>query len=309
MLEELADASPAKETAVAIGVFDGVHLGHQALVRRTRQEAEARGLASAVVTFRNHPRTVLSPDFEPRYLMDLDHRLEVLRSMGIDLVVAINFTREVSQLRAREFAQRLKDGLRMKLLVSGPDFALGKNREGDLATLSQLGKEIGYKVVCEDFVQEDNFTVSSTAIREALGRGDVGQVHKLMARPFSLVGPVVVGDKRGHLLGFPTANIEVAGDRAMPADGIYATKAVVHGEALDSIAYIGIKPTFDGVKRATEVFIFDFEGDLYGQNLPVEFIAQIRGDMRFSSSNELIDQMNLDVARAREVLADSYVNG
>ena len=226
MLEELAAHPPDRHTAVAIGVFDGVHLGHQALFQTTIAQAQARGLDSAVVTFRNHPLTVLSPTFQPRYLMDLDTRLNAIGSLGIDHTVAINFTREVSQLRAREFVQRLSEGLNMKTLVCGQDFALGKNREGDLETLTKLGEDYGYEVVCQDVIQDADLTVSSTAIRQALTKGNVELAMRLMSRPFRLSGPVVVGDKRGRLLGFPTANVDVPPDRALLADGIYATRVL-----------------------------------------------------------------------------------
>ena len=303
MLEELAGPPPHIHTAVAIGVFDGVHLGHKTLFRRTIEEAKRRGLESAVVTFRNHPLTVLAPNFEPRYLMDLDTRLESIKSVGIDHVVAINFTREVSQLRATEFVHHLSTRLNMKALVCGQDFALGKGREGDVSTLTRLGKVHGYELVCQDVIREGDLTVSSTAIREALSQGNVDLAMRLMGRPFRLSGPVVVGDRRGRLLGFPTANIEVSPDRAALADGIYATRALLDNRTLDSITYIGSKPTFEGETRATEVYIFDFDEDIYGQHLSVDFLALVRSDMRFSGVPELIDQMNQDVKQARKVLS------
>ncbi len=305
MLEELAAPPPDRSTAVAIGVFDGVHLGHQALFRRTIEEARRRGLDSAVVTFRNHPLTVLSPTFQPRYLMDLETRLQAIASFGIDHTVAINFTREVSRLRAREFVEQLSIRLNMKALVCGQDFALGKNREGDVPTLTGLGGDYGYEVICQDVIRNGELTVSSTAIRNALSEGNVELAMGLMGRPFRVSGPVVVGDKRGRLLGFPTANVEVPRDRALLADGIYATRAIVQNRPLDSITYVGSRPTFDGEKRATEVYIFDFDQDIYGQHVGVDFLAQVRGDMRFSGAQELIDQMNLDVAMARKALSAS----
>lgn len=303
MLEELAGPPPDKRTAVAIGVFDGVHLGHRTLFQRTIEEARRRGLDSAVVTFRNHPLTVLAPSFRPQYLMDLDARIEAIKALGINHVAAIDFTREVSQLRAAEFVQQLSGKLKMKALVCGQDFALGKGREGDVPTLTRLGNEHGFDVVCQDVIREGDLIVSSTAIREALAEGDVALAMRLMGRPFRLSGPVVVGDKRGRLLGFPTANIEVSPDRAALADGIYATRALLGSRMLDSITYIGSKPTFEGETRATEIYIFDFDEDIYGQPLSVDFLALVRSDMRFSGVPELIDQMNNDVLAARKVLA------
>ena len=237
--------------------------------------------------------------------MDLDSRLEAIKAVGIDRVITINFTREVSQLRASEFVHQLSTKLNMKALVCGQDFALGKGREGDVPTLTRLGTEYDYELVCQNVIRDGDLTVSSTAIREALSLGDVALAMRFMGRPFRLSGPVVVGDKRGRLLGFPTANIEVPPDRAFLADGIYATRALLDNRLLDSITYVGSKPTFEGETRATEVYIFDFDEDVYGRHLSVDFLALVRSDMRFSGVQELIEQMNNDVAEARKVLAAS----
>lgn len=307
MLEELAVPPPDTHTAVAIGVFDGVHLGHRTLFQRTIEEARRRGLDSAVVTFRNHPLTVLAPSFRPQYLMDLESRLQAIKALGIDHVAAIDFTRELSQLRASEFVGRLCAKLNMKALVCGQDFALGKGREGDVPTLTRLGNRHGYELVCQDVIREGDLTVSSTAIREALAEGDAALAMRLMGRPFRLSGPVIVGDKRGRLLGFPTANIQVPPDRALLADGIYATRAMLGSRILDSITYVGSKPTFEDGTRATEVYIFDFDEDIYGRILSVEFLALVRSDMRFSGVPELIAQMNKDVLAARKVLAANHI--
>ena len=182
---------------------------------------------------------------------------------------------------------------------------MARTARENLETLTKLGKDYGYEVVCQDVIQDGGLTVSSTAIRHALAEGNVELAMRLMSRPFRLSGPVVVGDKRGRLLGFPTANVDVPPDRALLADGIYATRALVKDRILDSITYIGNKPTFDGEKRATEVYIFDFDEDIYGQSIDVDFLAQIRGDMRFSGAQELIDQMNIDVQMARNALSSS----
>ncbi|MFQ5874298.1 MAG: bifunctional riboflavin kinase/FAD synthetase [Dehalococcoidia bacterium] len=302
MIDELLQVSLPRDTVVTIGVFDGVHLGHQDLILRTKGEASERGLLSAVLTFRNHPRTVLTPGFKPRYLTGLEERLELIRSLGVDLGIAIPFTRAVSQLRAREFMSLLKNRLKMRVLVTGPDFALGKDREGDVPSLTRLGKKIGYSVLCVSPTELEGQSVSSTAIREALAAGDVAKAGEFLGRPFNLAGRVVVGDKRGHLLGFPTANLEIDQERAMPADGVYATRAYVGVVPYQSVTYVGPRPTFDGSKHAKEVYILDFQGDLYGERLVIDFIDRLRGDMCFSTPDELIAQMNKDVIRAREVL-------
>ncbi len=294
---------PANDTVVTIGVFDGVHLGHQNLISKTKEEASSRELLSAVCTFRNDPLTVLKPDFKPRYIMGLDRRLELIKSMGVDLVIPIDFTRDLSQLTAREFASLLRENLRARVLVSGPDFALGRSREGDVPTLTRLGEEMGFTVVCLGPTVLEGQMVSSTAIREALNQGGVDKVARLLGRPFSIQGRVVVGEKRGRLLGFPTANIDVTPNRALPADGVYASTVHLGATVRQSITYIGSKPTFDGLKHSKEVYIFDFEGDLYGQELSVDIIAKLRGDIRYEGPDALIEQMNKDVAMARELLA------
>ncbi|MFQ5934487.1 MAG: bifunctional riboflavin kinase/FAD synthetase [Dehalococcoidia bacterium] len=302
VIDDFLQVSLPGDAAVTIGVFDGVHLGHQDLILRAKDEASKRELLSTVVTFRNHPRTVLTPGFKPQYLTGLEERLELIRALGVDLVVPITFTKAVSQLRAREFVSLLKDRLRMKALVVGPDFALGKGREGDLPTLARLGKEMGYSVIRVAFTDLEGQTVSSTSIREALSIGDVARIASLQGRPFRLTGRVVVGEKRGHLLGFPTANLEIDQERALPADGLYATRAYLGVIPYHAVTYIGARPTFAGSTHAVEVYILDFQDDIYGQELTIDLIDRLREDIAFSRSEELIAQMNEDVARAREVL-------
>ena len=303
VIDEFRQVNPAQDTATTIGVFDGVHLGHQSLILRTKEEASARGILSTVVTFRNHPSTVLTPGFEPRYLTGLEQRIELIKSLGVDLVVDIAFTPATSQLSAREFLSLLKDHLRMKVLVAGPDFAMGKGREGDIPTLSRLGEGLGFSLVCVDPTQLASQVVSSTAVRYALAEGDVARASSLLGRPFKLKGRVVAGDKRGHFLGFPTANMDIDPERALPADGIYVTRAYVEDVAYPSVTYIGVRPTFKGLKHSKEVYILDFRGDLYGQDLAIDLIARLRGDVRYSNPEELIHQMNEDVAQARTMLA------
>lgn len=303
MIEELNKVTPSVGTAVTIGVFDGVHLGHQQLIQRTREIAAERGLQTVVLTFRNHPRTVLTPGFKPKYLTAIEERVDLIKSLGIDFVAAITFTKEVSQLRAKEFVSLLQKHCKMEVLVVGPDFALGVNREGDIETLTALGSEMGFSVVPIEFAQLYGQEVSSTSIREALAAGDVVKARSYQGRPFSLTGQVVGGDKRGKLLGFPTANIDVEETRAIPADGIYATRACFAGAEHDSATYIGTRPTFGESNRVIEVFILDFQGELYGQNLTIEFIDRIRGDMAFVNPDDLVTQMKKDVAQAQEVLA------
>lgn len=299
---ELSSVTPAKETVLTIGVFDGVHLGHQHLMKQLREEAGKRGCLSGVITFRSHPRTVLSPGERVSCLSSLEERIERIRAQGVDIVLAISFTRELSQITAREFVELLMKHLRMKALVVGPDFALGRNREGNISFLKKLGREMGFGVTTVDPLKQGNRVVSSTAIRQALAEGDVATAARLLGRPFSLKGPVVRGTERGRRLGFPTANLAFQSDLAIPADGVYATRAYVSEIPRQAVTNIGTRPTFGEETRTIEVYILDFESNLYGQEIQIELIKRLRGEVRFASEEELKTQIKRDVEQARAIL-------
>lgn len=300
--EELARHTPRGQSVCTIGVFDGVHLGHLVLIEHTIAEAKAQGCSSGVIAFHPHPRTVLSPGSEVAVLTTIDERVELIRELGVDLVVPLTFTRELSQLTAREFMSLLQRHLHLKGLVVGPDFALGRGREGSIPVLEELGRELGYSLKSIAFVDEGEERVSSTAIRDALSQGDVGKVAVLLGRPFFLHGVVVHGAARGRMLGYPTANIQPNGGHALPADGIYATRVHVDGVVHGSATYVGTSPTFEAHERLVEVFLLDFEGDLYGKQLKVEWVNKVRDDQRFDSASELQIQMAKDIAQARQLL-------
>lgn len=300
--EELAVFAPERNTLLTIGVFDGVHVGHQHLIGQLRKQAEERGFIGGVVTFRQHPQTVLNPQFGVSYLTTLEKRTKLIRNLGIELVVALSFTPELSQLPAREFILLLKEHLKMRGLVVGPDFALGRGREGDAAYLRNLGLEAGFTVdVVRPFKRNDE-TVSSTAIRNALARGDVAKVTEFLGRNFALSGPVVRGVERGRTLGFPTANLAVNSNQALPADGVYATRVYVGGSAHKAVVNIGQRPTFDEKDRTVEVYLLDFKGDLYGEEIKVELVERLRAERKFDSADELKAQIGKDVERARAIL-------
>ncbi|MDP2949104.1 MAG: riboflavin kinase, partial [Chloroflexota bacterium] len=223
--DELARAAPGRDAAVAIGVFDGVHRGHRYLIGHMVERARQEGLAAIVVTFHPHPRLVVHPQATLTYLCGLEERIELLRALGVDSVAILSFTSELAQLSAREFAALLVDELRLKLLVIGTDFALGRNREGDAQTLTAIGREMGFAVEVVPLLAAASEKVGSSAVRLALTRGDMETVASLLGRPFSLRGPVVAGAERGKSLGFPTANIAFGLDRALPAFGVYVTRA------------------------------------------------------------------------------------
>lgn len=289
---------------LTIGVFDGVHLGHQRLLTHLRDEARRMKWLSGVITFKSHPEVVLSTGHKLLWLNDLETRVGLLRDLGIDVVVALTFSSELAQLTARKFVQLLKDNLKMRGLIVGPDFALGRGREGDADKLRILGKEMGFTVEVIPVVVLDGGVVSSSAIRQSLAQGDVRRVGKLTGRLFSLSGQVVVGDGRGRTLGFPTANLELQADQALPSDGVYATIAHVGHNPMPSVTNIGVRPTFEGDKHLVETYIFDYSGDLLGQKFKIELVDKIRDERRFDDKEELKAQIKRDVEHARRILSE-----
>lgn len=300
--KELANLTPTRETILTIGVFDGVHLGHQHLLSYLLQQAQQRNLLSGVVTFDRHPQTVLSPQIQLPWLTDLEDRTSLLRKLGVELILVLPFTREIAQISARHFIQLLKKHLKMRGLVIGPDFALGKERKGDASQLQALGQEMGFSVEVVSPVVLDGMVVSSTVIREALAYGDMKQVEKLVGRPLSFISQVVPGTGRGKALGFPTANLEVKPEQALPSDGIYATIIQINQKALPSVTNIGIRPTFGGGERIVEVYLLDYQGELYGEKLRINFIDRLRDEKRFENAEALKAQIRRDVAQARLIL-------
>ena len=288
---------------MTIGTFDGVHLGHQQLLQHLKAAASSEGLLSAVLTFRNHPRLVLTPGVSLRYITALDERVALLKGQGIDLVISMDFTEELSLLRASEFASLLSRRLKMKGLIVGPDFALGHNREGDIPALKQLGAELGFWVKPVEPVLVDRIVIRSSVIRSLMAQGDVENASRMLGRWYSLTGTVVEGDHRGRELGFPTANLSVGPDLVIPADGIYATWATVGGQRYQAATSIGVRPTFGVKGRTVEAFIMDFQGDIYGSAVTLEFVRRLRAEEAFSSIEALVKQMNVDVEQAREVLS------
>ena len=301
---DIAGGPPPADTAITIGTFDGVHLGHRHLVRSLTEAAQRQGLTPIVLTFKNSPRSVLNPAAQLSYITDLETRLSLLHQPGIDRVVPVEFTRELSQLSAAEFVDALSKELGMKGLVVGPDFALGHRRQGDVATLREMGKTAGFWVETVNNFSLDDAPVKSSAIRELLGQGQVERVKRMLDRPFSLAGEVETGDRRGRELGFPTANLAPKPSMAVPGDGIYATWAIVDGVRYQGATSIGVRPTFGGSgDRRVETFLLDFSGDLYGKRMTLEFEQRLRGELAFSSVDALVQQMKQDVEQSRAVLS------
>ena len=300
--QALAAAAPDGETVVTIGVFDGVHLGHRHLLERLIQRS-GPGTVPTALTFSNHPSAVLRPGQPVSFLTSPDEKVNLLRECGVGLVIPLEFTMELSQVPATEFAHLLNTHLNLKGLVVGPDFAFGRGREGTAEFLQAIGQELGFWVETVDPLLVDGSPVRSRRIREAIAGGDLETGNALLGRKFRLQGEVVRGDGRGRELGFPTANVNVPDGMLIPADAIYATWALVDGRRLPSATSIGIRPTFGLTERLVEVYIMDFAEDLYGKTIGVEFVERLRGQETFSGIDALIEQVNLDVANARASLA------
>jgi riboflavin kinase / FMN adenylyltransferase len=298
---ELSRIAPGRPCGVTIGVFDGVHRGHQHLIGLLLERARREDLATVALTFNPHPRTVLRPGTAVTYLTSLEERVELLQGQGLDSVGVLAFTSELAQLSAESFLSLLVEELEMRLLVVGPDFALGRNRAGTIGVMREIGERLGFRVEVAPLLAEADEKVGSSAIRQALVAGDVERVGRLLGRPFSLRGPVVAGDRRGRTLGFPTANIAMGLDRALPAYGIYVTRAYVRESAYESCTSIGIRPTFDVEPRpVVETYILDFDEGIYGREMQIDLLHRLRGEERFATAEDLIAQMEKDVRDTRE---------
>ena len=303
---QLAQHRYPNGTAVTIGVFDGVHRGHRHVLGRLGEIARRTGRTAVVLTFRNHPASVLRPDFEARYLTTLDDRLRLIREAGGDLLVPITFDVGLSRLSAREFVFLLNGHLMMKDLVVGPDFAMGRDRDGDVPALTALGAEVGFSLhVVEPLLDDGGQPIRSTHVRDALAKGDVAAAATLLGRNYALSGTVVAGHGRGGPLGFPTANLELPAGMAVPADGIYAAWAHVAGERYMAATSIGVRPTFGAGERTVEAFILDFDGDLYGREVGLEFVGWLRPEERFDTVELLQAQVQRDVGDTRAMLEPS----
>ena len=291
-------------SAVTLGVFDGVHRGHLSLVDALRRRAGAEGLRSVIITFRNHPLSVLRPDFEPAYLCTLSQRLTLLAATGVDEVAAVDFTERTAAVPAADFVEMMCGELGMKALVVRPDFALGRGREGDIDFLGAAGFRTGFDLVVAEPLGHGGRRIDSTGIRRALSAGDVSGAAEMLGRSFELPGKVVPGQGRGGPLGFPTANLSTDDSLAVPASGIYATWArLERGPARVMCATsIGTNPTFGDTGRTVEAHLLDFDGDLYGQSVTLEFVRRLRSEERFGSVRALTEQVGRDVESARAVL-------
>ncbi|MDP6632484.1 MAG: bifunctional riboflavin kinase/FAD synthetase [Dehalococcoidales bacterium] len=303
--KELAEVSPEKDMLLTIGVFDGVHLGHKYLISQLKELADELDLLSGVLTFRQNPREVLSPGTSLPYLTNLAEKVDLLKNERVGEVIPLSFTRELADLTTRQFAGLLKKYLRMSCLLVGPDFVLGKDREGNVDALRVLGEDMGFSLVVVSPLKTDDEVVSSTAIRDALAKGDMKRVTSLTGRPFRLQGRVITGAGRGGGLGFPTANLEVESEQALPGDGVYATWAYINDETYQAVTNVGKNPTFDGQVRTVETYVLNYRGNLYGSELKIEVVERLRGEKKFDGVEELKKQMAEDVKEGEAILSSS----
>jgi riboflavin kinase/FMN adenylyltransferase len=308
VLHHPGDVTATRPCAVTIGAYDGVHVGHRLVIERVRRVAAEQSLASAVVTFDQHPASVVRPESAPRLLTDLDQKLELLGETGVDYVLVVRFDEARSHESAEDFVREVLVGcLNTRAVVVGHDFHFGYRRRGNVPLLQTMGAELGFDVTGLRLFPggPGDLPVSSTRIRELLSAGAVEEATSLLGRPHQVRGVVTRGDQRGRVLGFPTANVAVPDMIAVPADGVYAGWYLrPDGVRRPAALSLGRRPTFytDADLALLEAYVLDFDGDLYGEAARVEFVAHLRGQARFSSVEDLVAQMGHDVVVTRQVL-------
>jgi len=293
----------ARRRAATIGVYDGVHLGHRHVITRLGESAARNGMDLTVVTFRNHPATLLSPERVPPQLSTLAQRLEQFAALGVDVVGLLDFDERLRRLPPEVFvADVLVAALDVGLVSVGEDFRFGYRQQGDVTMLAEMGSRLGFEVDAVPLVG-NSVPFGATQIRRTLAAGDLEAVNHALGRPFQLRGVVVRGDGRGRSIGFPTANLRLAPHQALPGRGVYAVRTGVRAATWPAVANVGVRPTFDGVTETVEVHVLDRTVDLYDRELQVDFIFWIRSERRFAGVDELVTQITQDAELAAEVLA------
>ena len=302
ILSDLPKQAPQRGLCLTIGNFDGLHLGHQALIRRAAEAARERGLDFAAMTFWPHPRALLHPGESRAPLASRAERMRLLEAAGVPLAFELPFTAELAAMSAREFVERRLMPLSLSHLVVGHDFRMGRGRGDGADGLAELGRALGFTLESIPAVEAGGAPISSSRLRAAVAQGDVALARALLGRPHSISGKIVHGDARGRTLGFPTANLgDIEG--LPPGHGIYACVAHVKGKRLPAAVSIGVNPTFNGGKTTIEAFLLEGGGDLYGEAMRLDFIARLRDQRKFPSAEELARQIAIDAAQAREILA------
>ena len=298
---------PYKNAVITIGNFDGVHLGHQALFHEVIEKADAINGTSVVMTFEPHPVRVLKQNGHLALITIYEQKVELIESSGVDVLICVPFTKGFATISAKEFVQDvLLKSIGMKAIIVGKDYTFGKNREGDIDLLKTYAKDLGFDVIVADWIQASKNLpdrISSTRTRELIMEGKVDEAQKLLGRYYQVRGKVITGRNRGgKLLGFPTANITLQNELC-PKNGIYAVTVEYSGKIYQGVANIGFSPTFDDHIFSVEVLILDFNENIYGQKIRVNFVQRIRGEKKFSNIPELSDQIKKDIVRARNILS------
>ncbi len=292
-------------TALAVGSFDGVHLGHRAVLEKLLAVAGERELSPAWITFDPHPRCVLDPVNCPQQITTLEERLSLVRELGVEHAIVLGFTRTLAALPAEEFVRRLLEAMELRVLVAGYDFAFGRGRTGDVAWLREHGSRHGYDVREVAPFRLDGEEVHSSDVRRLVTLGDVEAASRLLGREFALAGLVEPGDRIGHEIGWPTVNLAVPPGKLVPGHGIYAGWAEGPAGEREAAISVGYRPTFDKTDLRVEAYLLDFDGDLYQQRLELRFVARLRDQVKFPDARALSEQIGRDVEATRAVLARS----
>lgn len=289
-------------SVIAIGIFDGVHYGHQQIIQQVLQKAQHLNCKAGILTFQPHPVQVLAPEVMPYLIQTPQQKLKTLKNTGLDFVVEQKFDLNFASLSAKDFfTTHIQKNLNTKALFVGYDFTFGKKREGTIETLEKLCEQAGIELHVVNAQMQNNTLVSSTLIRKLLKEGRVEMADQLLTRPYIMQGTVVKGHNRGTALGIHTANLKALNE-LLPKDGVYATKTIVDGKTYNSVTNIGKNPTFQNTTRSVETHIFDFDQDLYDQEIEVCFFKRIRDEIKFANSNALVKQIQKDIEQAKEIL-------
>lgn len=306
VIDHLESFDKPTYAVVTIGTFDGVHIGHQTILKRLVAEAKKHNGKSILITFWPHPRFILNKDADKlKLLSTFDEKVKIVTDLGVDYILKIAFTPEFSDLSADEFVKQiLVDKVGTKKLFIGYDHHFGNNREGNIQFLHEHADEYGFEVNEISKQEIDHIGISSTKIRNTLESGEIHLANSLLGRNYSIKGKVIDGNKKGRSIGFPTANIEIPESyKLLPADGAYAVKVMVDSQSFNGMLNIGFKPTVDGSKRTIEVHLFNFDEDIYGKEIVVEFVKALRKEMKFASIEDLKLQLQSDKRAALEILS------
>ncbi len=307
-MEHFRELEPIRVKSIwaTIGVFDGVHIGHQKIIRTMVAAAKKENKATAVVTFHPHPAVVLRQITMPFYLSTPEEKATSFEALGVDYTFTLSFTPEMASMPYSDFMKSITNTMKLEQLWVGSDFALGKGRKGTTKELTELGKELGYELIEFPHVTNHDEKISSSKIRKSIQTGDIRQANQALGRPYTIHGTVIHGDSRGRTLGFPTANLTITSEKILPPKGVYATLTSIDGKVYRSVTNIGYRPTFENDQFLTriETFIIGFSKNIYNEPMTLSFIEWLRPEMRFEDVNALIHQIKKDIEHAEELFND-----